>query len=139
MKHYILLPFIVLLAACQEDAPEPVKSYAGTYRYETADLEFTLHLVREHGILKGTSAAVTHDAITGSEGRDNVIIVHYGESNEAKERIVIRSPSPVYWSVELSKVRFTDEGMNVEELKVKMPGLTDFVISGTFISRLDSQ
>jgi hypothetical protein len=138
MKNYILpLVIILALASCQEDQFTPEKNYSGIYSYESDDLEFTFDLIREHSIYKGEDAAVSHDAISGSEGRNNLVILRYSSVKDVYDKIIIRSHAPVYWAVEMNQVVLTDEGMIVDEIRVMMPGQPDATLENQTVHRLN--
>jgi hypothetical protein len=138
MKNYILLLVIILaLASCQEEEFTPEKNYTGIYSYESRDLEFTFDLIREHSIYKGEDAAVSHDAISGSEGRNSLVILRYSSVRDVYDQIIIRSHAPVYWSVEMNGVILTDAGMEVNEIRVMMPRETEAIIENQFVRKLN--
>lgn len=131
---YLILPLIFLIS-CDEE--EIRKSYAGTYTYESEEIKFRLTLTREHGIYQGERASVDHEAISHTEGRDNLIILRYSSIKDSYDQIIIRSHTPVTWSVNLDNVRLTDEGMITDQIQVIMPGHPELLIEGQTIRRLN--
>lgn len=126
--------FLSVLASCQEDEIKPI-SHVGFYSFESDDLQLSFEMIREHGIYKGTGVSVSHDAITGAEGRDNIFITRQ-RTETGYDQILIRSHVPVTWQVDLSGVHFTQEGMRVDEIRIMMPGQSETVRQNQVIRKL---
>lgn len=124
----------MLISCEEEDVYSTPAVYAGRYTYKSSEVEFAFELVREHGVYKGINGRVTHEAISHSEGRDNLIVTK-NFNGTGYERILIRSHVPVYWSIDLVGVQFTADGMNVGEIRVMMPGREDVTLAGQFVGK----
>lgn len=140
MKNLILpLVTFFLFIACEEENPQPVSQFAGSYSLVSSDPAIEIGFkVSEDGDIHnfGNGSYVKHAAIPGSQQTNNNITT-FDKFNGGYGRIEIASRGTSYYRIILIYSRYTDEGLSVYDVQVDIAGEPFFVMPDRIFTRTE--
>src|SRR5690349_15695817 len=125
MKKFILpLVCFCALLSCEEENPQPVDQFAGSWYLSSPEtpVEISFDVVHEGSVYNYYNKIVNYPGIPEDQRSNNTMITYDKfENGNGFGRIEIKSRGYFYYKVVLIYNRFTDDGLSVYDVQIDIP------------------